>query len=113
MAAYPGGRYPRRMLRYAALLSVCVLALTGCSAPQPTALTECLRDINEHVGASDATVTETVASPAGAYDWRGSVADDTFACASPDGSLLTTATVYRSDGVIERVAWVEVTLERD
>lgn len=100
------------MLRCAAPLVACGLLLTGCSAPQPSALTECLHDINEHVGASDASVTQTVTRPAGAYDWRGSVADDTFACQSPDGALLTTATVYRRNGTVERVVWVDVTLER-
>ncbi len=37
----------------------------------------------------------------GAFDWKGSYNGGTFACASPDGELLTTAIVFKDDGTVK------------
>ncbi|MBF4570871.1 hypothetical protein ITJ57_19050 [Plantibacter sp. VKM Ac-2880] len=72
------------------------LALAGCASTL-AALDECKSAIAEHTGTmeSNTAVTETTESPTGAYDWRGTYDGGEFACASPDGKLLTTALVSK------------------
>lgn len=80
------------------------LVLSGC-ASTPAALDESTSAIAEHTGTmeSNTAVTETTESPTGAYDWRGTYDGGEFACASPDGKLLTTALVFKADGTVETV----------
>ncbi|WP_143736577.1 hypothetical protein [Plantibacter flavus] len=50
---------------------------------------------------SNAEIPDTVKNPAGAFDWKGSYNGGTFACASPDGDLLTRAILFKDDGTVE------------
>lgn len=91
------------MKRLATLaIAVTALLLTGCSS-NPAALDECIAEVANHfdVDATDVEVTETVKSPVGAYDWKGVAGDGTFACASPDGTKLTSALAFDATGMPE------------
>lgn len=93
-----------RALPAATATAFIALALAGC-ASTPAALDECTSAIAEHTGTmeSNTTITETTESPTGAYDWKGTYDGGEFACASPDGKLLTTALVFKADGTVETV----------
>lgn len=83
-------------------LVAAALILSGCTST-PAALDECLDVVAAHVSVepSELEVTERIKSPVGAYDWNGTAGDGTFACASPDGSKLTTALYFDSTGMPE------------
>jgi len=93
----------RRLHALFPVIAVGVLLLTSCAASTPAALDECTRVVADHTGTmqSNAEITDTVKNPAGAFDWKGSYKGGTFACASPDGELLTTAILFKDDGTVE------------
>lgn len=93
----------RRLRSLIPATAIGVLLLTSCAASTPAALDECTQVVADHTGTvqSNAEITDTVKSPVGAFDWKGSYKGGTFACASPDGELLTTAIVFKDDGTVE------------
>lgn len=85
-------------------LAVLSLSISGCSGSGNAVRDDCLASVAEHVGVavSELEVTETISTPGGAVDWRGTYIGGEWACGG-DREQLYQAVVYPTGGIAESV----------
>lgn len=86
------------------VFAVLVLTMSACSGSGNAVRDECLESIARHVGepVSDLIVKETIVTPGGSADWRGTYSGGEWACGG-DRDQLYQAVVYPTGGIAESV----------